>query len=145
MDKTTSTALTLLGSAAAALVVMAGFALADKPIAFTGSRDAVQETCSLNQGAYLDRSGKSGDYGCFTQSGWIWCEADGHCEGGRHAVQSQPGARNSAWPIPGAGPRSSTGQLTAWPWMKAPASEEIEEDPLARLLGPGRSSAQPGS
>lgn len=151
MDQTTSTAITLLGSATAALVLMAGFALAEKPVTFTGSRDAVQETCNLNQGTYIDGETEAqtgvGDYGCFTQSGWIWCEADGLCEGGQHTVQVHPGAGGSisAWPIPGAGPRSTTGQLTAWPWMKAPASDEIEEDPLAHLLAPERSSGQPGS
>jgi len=147
MDQTTSTAMTLLGTATAGLLLMVGFAFADKPVAFTGDRDTVQETCSLNQGAYIDQQPESNGYGCFTQAGWIWCRADGHCEAGRHAMQVHPGAggSRSAWPIPGAGPQGTNGQLTAWPWMKAPAPDETVEDPLARLLGPHHPSGQPGS
>ena len=125
MDRFTATATTLLGGATAALALMVGFALGDDPAAFTGSRDAVQEICKVNQGSYIDCRSQGThdvnpgrrDYGCFTQSGWIWCEADGRCQGGQSARQGLPGIDRSrtAWPIPGAGPQGTSGQLTAWP------------------------------
>ena len=150
MDRTVSSAATLVGVATAAIVLMAGFAFAEKPVTFTGSRAAVQETCELNHGAYIDKRPETGDYGCFTQNGWIWCAADGTCEGGRQSMRGPAGSGVTAWPVPGEQPQGASGQLTAWPWMKTPLPDEQDndDDPLVRLLGPDRpdqGSAQPGS
>ena len=48
------------------------------------SQVQVAEACAEYEGIALITAGRSGQYGCYTRTGWIQCELDGNCTGARY-------------------------------------------------------------
>lgn len=78
--KITSKLIMALAAIATVSVFMAESAQARK---FNASRAAVKNACG--SGGLSWGTGGSGEYGCANGNGWVICEANGQCEGGRNA------------------------------------------------------------
>lgn len=89
--KTTSKMILTLAAFAASALVMVESAQARK---FNASRLQVAVWCN---GGSEYGTNSSGGYGCLNDNGWIHCEANGQCEGGRHARRAGE-RRSSALP-----------------------------------------------
>ena len=51
---------------------------------FTASRIQVARACVTYHGVGLMTPGRTGQYGCYTRSGWVQCEQDKSCSGSRY-------------------------------------------------------------
>lgn len=90
------TALSILTAAAAIGAFAAGSAEARKLFA---GRTQVLAACNANNGVGWGYNGV-GDYGCLTNRGWIYCEANGSCEGGRIGDSRRVSRPSSSLPPP---------------------------------------------
>ncbi|MGD9913668.1 MAG: hypothetical protein AB7S80_06265 [Rhizobiaceae bacterium] len=51
--------------------------------AMTASREQVEAACRAQGGTSWGTGASSGQYGCVSDGGWIVCNPNGTCEGGR--------------------------------------------------------------
>lgn len=89
--KTTSKLISTLSAFVASAAMMVESADARK---FNASRLQVSIWCN---GGSEYGTNSSGGYGCLNDNGWIDCNANGQCEGGRHARRAG-NQRSSALP-----------------------------------------------
>ncbi|MDJ0948761.1 MAG: hypothetical protein QNJ94_07560 [Alphaproteobacteria bacterium] len=79
---------TILTSGAVAVVLVAAALPAiaagkSKTKHLYASRDQVRAACEAQGGSGWGYNANSGRYGCISNDGWIECDSDGDCAGGR--------------------------------------------------------------
>jgi hypothetical protein len=94
--KPVMTKLALFAAVLACASILAATADARKLFA---TRAQVRAACEANNGGGWGYGSNTGDYGCVSNGGWIYCQADGSCEGGRaRRPAERSGSRSRALP-----------------------------------------------